>query len=214
MNPILEIMNKTGVVAIIRLDDLSQAKPLVETLLSGGIRAVEFTLSNPEAPQVIEKIKAEFDVFSNGEAFIGAGSVLTAEQAQECIERGAQFIVAPNTNPTVIEACQSADVPVFPGAYTPTEIQDAWEMGAAAVKVFPARALGPAYLKDVRAPMPHLRLVPTGGISQENIAAYKKAGAWAVGVGGNLVSAKEIANQNWDALRAEAVALISAWVNA
>lgn len=214
MNPILEMMNKSGVVAIIRLDDLTQAHKLVETLLDGGIRSLEFTLTNPQAPQVIEQIIADFGVFTSGEASIGAGSVLTAERAKDCIKHGAQFIVSPNTSGAVINTCITADIPVFPGAYTPTEIQHAWEMGASAVKVFPARALGPTYLKDVRAPMPHLRLVPTGGVSAANIADYKKAGAWAVGVGGNLVSAKDIASGNWGALKAEAETLLSAWENA
>ncbi len=142
---------------------------------------------------------------------IGAGSVVTVEQARTCLDSGAQFIVAPILREAVIRVCNDADIPVFPGAYTPTEIQTAWEMGADAVKVFPARELGPTYIKDVLAPLPHLRLVPTGGVNADNASAYRKAGAFTLGIGSNLVQRKDVETGNWQAITQRAKTFMGAW---
>ncbi len=205
---VLEIMGVGGVVAIVRLADLSQAVALSRALLKGGITALEFTLTNPEALKAMAQVRDELPEFAVGKAVIGAGTVLNAEAAHSSIEAGAQFIVAPNTNFGTIEECKKAGVAVMPGAMTPTEIVAAWEAGASVVKVFPARGLGPAYIKDLREPLPDLKLMPTGGVNLDNTAEYIKNGAIAVGVGGNLVDKQLIATHNWNALTEKAAAYI------
>jgi 2-dehydro-3-deoxyphosphogluconate aldolase/(4S)-4-hydroxy-2-oxoglutarate aldolase len=201
---VLEVIHETRIVAILRLPDLSDAVPLCQALLDGGIKALEFPLTNSEALSAVKRVRAEIPEFSMGRAVIGTGTVLSVEAAQASIAHGAQFIVTPVLNTAVISLCRSESVPVFPGSYTPTEIFTAWEAGAAAVKVFPARSLGPAYIKDVREPLPQLRLMPTGGVSLENIEEYLRHGAFAVGVGGNLMDKQLIAARNWVDLREKA----------
>ena len=206
MPSFIQDVKTAGVVAIIRLDDLTDAVPLAQALIAGGVTALEFTLTNPDAPQAIAAVREK----AGEEAYIGAGSVIYPNQVDEVADAGGQFIVCPTTNPTVIERCHYHTIPVIPGAYTPTEIQTAWEMNAAAVKVFPARQLGAKYIKDVLAPLPHLRLIPTGGIGQNNIAEYMQAGAWAVGVGSSLVNPKAIAAKDWSQVTKDAEALMGA----
>lgn len=203
-NQVLAFISKIRVVAVIRLPDLTIAEPLTRALLDGGIKGLEFTLTNRDSIEVIRRLKNEIADFANGEAVIGAGTVTNVEDAQACIDAGAQFIVSPTTKLPVIQLCNSADVPIMPGAYTPTEIETAWDSGADVVKVFPATTLGPGYIKAVLAPLPHLRLMPTGGIDLDNMADYLKAGVVAVGVGGNLLDKTAIAAGNWDAISATA----------
>ncbi len=200
IDEVLEIIRLNRIIAIVRLNDLSTALDLSRALFAGGIRALEFTLSNPEAIKAMAEVKAALPEFERGEAVIGIGTVLNAGQAQASIEAGAQFIVSPTTNLQTIEMCKHKEAVVMPGALTPTEILTAWEAGASAVKVFPARSVGPTFLKDVREPLPFLRLIPTGGISSNNIKDYLQNGAFAVGVGGNLVDKKLIAARDWAAL--------------
>jgi 2-dehydro-3-deoxyphosphogluconate aldolase / (4S)-4-hydroxy-2-oxoglutarate aldolase len=207
---VLSISAAGGVVAIVRLDDLSQALPLSEALLAGGVTALEFTLTNRAALTVIKEVKAALPAFRDGTAVIGAGSVLSAEDTVASIEAGAEFIVSPATDMNVLAVCRDHKIAAMPGAYTPTEILTAWRAGAAAVKVFPARALGPAYLKDVREPMPFLKLMPTGGVNLDNIGEYIKNGAVAVGVGGNLVDKKLVAAGDFEAIRQTAAKYIAA----
>ena len=204
IDEVLEIIRVHRIIAIVRLNDLSTAVDLSRALFAGGIRALEFTLSNPAAIKALAEVKAALPEFDRGEAVIGIGTVLKADQARAAIEAGAQFIVSPATNLATIEACQQLKIAVMPGALTPTEILAAWEAGASAVKVFPARSVGPSYLKDVREPLPFLRLIPTGGIDQHNVKEYLKNGAFAVGVGGNLVDKQLIAARDWSALTARA----------
>lgn len=207
---VLEITAAGGVVAIVRLADLSQAVALSRALLDGGITSLEFTLTNPEALKALEEVKATLPEFAAGKAVIGAGTVLDSFAAQASVEAGAQFIVAPSTNFGTIEMCKKLGVAVMPGALTPTEIMAAWEAGASAVKVFPARAFGPAYFKDLREPLPHLKLMPTGGVNVENAGEYIKNGAVAVGVGGNLVDKTLVAAQDWEAIKSKAAAYVEA----
>lgn len=197
-NNVLEIVSTTRLVAIIRLDDLSQAVQLSKALLAGGVVAQEFTLSNPRALDAMSEVKAALSEFSSGGATIGLGSVRNVDEAQAAIKAGAQFVVTPITNLEVIEVCKNAGVPIMPGAFTPTEIATAYDAGADVVKVFPARALGPTYIKDVLAPMPYLKLMPTGGVDLENMASFFKAGAVSVGVGGNLLDKKAIEVGDWE----------------
>ncbi len=200
IDEVLEIIRVHRIIAIVRLNDLSMAVDLSRALLAGGIRALEFTLSNPAAIKALAEVKATLPEFDRGEAVIGLGTVLNAGQARAAIEAGAQFIVSPATDLATIETCRQMKVAVMPGALTPTEILTAWEVGASAVKVFPARSVGPSYLKDVREPLPVLRLIPTGGIDRSNLKAYLDNGAFAVGVGGNLVDKQLIAARDWGVL--------------
>jgi 2-dehydro-3-deoxyphosphogluconate aldolase / (4S)-4-hydroxy-2-oxoglutarate aldolase len=197
---VLKTIEETRLVAIIRLPDLQYAAGLVRALLAGGVNALEFTLTNRDSIDVIQTLKSEIPEFAHGEAVIGAGTVLTMDDLRAVLDAGAQFIVSPTLNPELIKACNEAGVPVMPGAYTPTEIVAAWNYGADIVKVFPARALGPSYIKDVLNALPHLRLMPTGGIDQSNLAAYLASGVAGVGIGGNLIDAKVIAAQDWAAV--------------
>lgn len=190
---ILDHFNKNKIVAIIRLDDLSNAVDLTKALIAGGINILEFTLTNPEATHAMSEVR---DAVGD-KALIGAGSVINVEQVKQVADAGAQFVVSPVTKATAIEACHQHNLPTMPGAYTPTEIQLAWEMDVAAVKVFPAGGLGAKYIKDVLAPMPHLRLMPTGGVSVANIAEFLAMGAFAVGVGGALCDKQVIARKDW-----------------
>lgn len=210
----LGLIGRHKLIAIVRVNDLSDAVDLARALLDGGLRAIEFTLTNPEAINAVRTVKVALPEFERGEAAVGLGSVLQPDQARAAIEAGAQFIVSPTTNLRTIEVCKSLNVPVIPGAFTPTEILAAWEAGASAVKVFPARSVGPTYLKDVHEPLPFLRLIPTGGIDLDNLAAYLKAGAFAVGVGGKLADRQLIAARDWVALADRARAFAQTAANA
>ncbi len=196
----LDIIARSKLVAIVRLDDLSSAYELSAALVAGGIRALEFTLTNPEAAAVIADMRARLDA----DIAIGAGSVINAAQVNAVAAAGAQFVVSPVCKRSVIDACQAHDLPAMPGAFSPTEIQKAWEWGASAVKVFPANHLGQRYIKDVLAPLPHLRLLPTGGITAENMRAFLDNGAYALGVGSSLINKQAVAARDWAALSAAA----------
>jgi 2-dehydro-3-deoxyphosphogluconate aldolase/(4S)-4-hydroxy-2-oxoglutarate aldolase len=209
-NTTLNIIHASGLVAIVRLADLSAAIPMSRALLAGGITALEFTLTNPAALEAVAEVKAALPQFAEGRAVIGAGTVLDVAAAKASIEAGAQFIVSPHTNLDTIAMCRELGVPTMPGALTPTEIVAAWNAGASVVKVFPARAFGPAYLKDILAPLPHLKLMPTGGVDLDNMGQYLKNGAFAVGLGSNLVDERLIAAADWAALTAKASAYVQA----
>jgi 2-dehydro-3-deoxyphosphogluconate aldolase/(4S)-4-hydroxy-2-oxoglutarate aldolase len=196
----------SGVVAIVRLDDLSRATPLTEALIRGGVRTVEFTFTNRLAGRVIETVRDSL----GDTAFVGAGSVLDPETARTAILTGAQFVVTPTLNTAVIELCNRYAVPTVIGAFTPTEMLTAWQAGATYVKVFPASVGGPSYLKDVRGPMPQLKLIPTGGVSIENAGDFIRAGAVAIAVGSNLVDAKTVDAENWPLLEERARQLVEA----
>lgn len=193
-------------VAVVRLDSGEQLIKVAEALRSGGIDIIEFTVSTPGAIDMIKEARARF----GDEVLMGAGTVLDPETARAAILAGAEFIVTPTLKLATIEVCKRYGKPIIPGALTPTEILTAWEAGADMVKVFPASTFGPEYIKAVLAPLPQLRLVPTGGVSTENAAAYLKAGATALGVGGKLVDKAAVARGDWSALAAEAEALVKA----
>ncbi len=196
----LDQIHERRIIAVIRLDDLSHAVELTQALIAGGVSIIEFTLTNPHAAQAVADVRTA--VGSAG--VIGAGSVISAEQVNLVADHGAEFVVSPITKPSVIEACHQRAVPTIPGAYTPTEIQQAWEMDAAAVKVFPAGGLGSRYFKDVLAPLPHLRLIPTGGIDTGNIKEFFDAGVFAVGIGSALFNKADLIAQDWEAISTSA----------
>lgn len=195
------------IVAIVRLDSGEQLVHAAEALIAGGISVIEFTFSTPGALDMVKEASAHF----GDEVLLGAGTVLDPETARAAILAGAQFIVTPSVNLATIALCKRYGKPIVAGAMTPTEIMTVWEAGADLVKVFPASAIGgPDYIKAVLAPLPQLRLVPTGGVSADNAAQFLKAGAVAVAVGGNLVDKKAVARGDWAAITAEAQRLVAA----
>jgi len=180
----------TGVIAILRASSSLALSQAAEALRDGGICAIEVTLTTPGALQVIEQVRLAL-----GESVLfGAGSVLDADSARAAILAGAQFIVSPSCSVKVIELCRCYTIPVFPGAYTPTEIVTAWEAGANMVKIFPASVGGPEMIKALKAPLPHIAMMPVGGIEINNTASFISAGASAVGVGSALVN-EQLLNQ-------------------
>ncbi len=197
---ITKLVAQHRLVAIVRLDDLSSAVEISKALLDGGVYLQEYTLSNPAALDAIRAVRAQLPIFETDQAAIGLGSVRSVAEAEQAFESGAQFIVTPIMLLDVIARCRSANVPIMPGAFTPTEIATAWHAGATFVKVFPARTLGPGYIKDVLAPLPYLRLMPTGGVDLNNMPSYFAAGASAVGVGGNIIDTQAVAKKDWDRL--------------
>jgi 2-dehydro-3-deoxyphosphogluconate aldolase / (4S)-4-hydroxy-2-oxoglutarate aldolase len=178
-----------GVVAIIRLQDPGAVRGIVDALAEGGVRALEVTMTVPRAIELI----AELAPTLPSDFVFGAGTVLDAETVRRAVGAGAQFIVSPVFRPDVIAACQQEGVAVMPGCFTATEIYAAWEAGADIVKVFPATSVGPGYLKDIRGPLPQIKLMPTGGVSIDNVGEWLRAGAVAVGVGSALLDNKAIA---------------------
>ena len=200
----LQLIEKGGVVPVVRLPELSRAVDLAQALLDGGVTAVELTMTSPGALEALSLLRERVPAFVQGAAALGMGSVLNREMAVAAIEKGAQFVVAPTLDLQTISCCVEREVPVMPGAFTPTEIQTAWLAGAAVVKVFPATRLGPDYFKDVLAPLPHLKLMPTGGVGLKNAGEFIRAGAVAVGVGSALVRKDWVADGNWPAVTEQA----------
>jgi 2-dehydro-3-deoxyphosphogluconate aldolase/(4S)-4-hydroxy-2-oxoglutarate aldolase len=182
----LETILETGVVAIMRARSADQLLEAAEAVLAGGVKAIEVTMTTPGALDVIRQAVNKF----GSEVLFGVGSVLDPETARSAMLAGAQFVVCPTLNLKTIEICNRYSVPVMPGAYTPTELLTAWEAGATIVKVFPANVCGPAYIKAVKAPLPHIRLAAVGGVDLNNTADFFRAGVDIVGVGGELVSQK------------------------
>ena len=179
-----EIINKIlkeKVVAVVRLNSTTNSAEVIQAIIDGGIKIIEITLTTPGALELIEKFSSE----SN--AVIGAGSILDKEAAEEVHKRGAKFVVSPITNNEVIDYCNKNDLAVMPGAFTPTEVKDAFKKGADIVKVFPADNLGMSFFKNILAPMPDLKIMPTGGVTIENAADWIEMGACAVGIGSALV---------------------------
>jgi len=186
---VLKQIKDTGVIPVVRATTADEAMRAIDAIREGGISVLEITMTVPGAVGVIEQVVARF----GNDALVGAGTVLDAETAKACIAAGAQFIVSPALNMETIAYCREQDVAVMPGALTPTEVVQAWNAGADLVKVFPARALGGAsYLKALKAPLPHIELVPTGGVSLMTAADFISAGAAALGVGTDLVDIKAI----------------------
>ncbi len=194
------------IVAIVRLARESPLVEIAEALVEGGLRTIEFTLTTPGALDAVSACRARF----GDRALIGAGTVLDAADARRCTAAGAQLVVAPDFNPEVVAEALRGGALAIPGALTPTEIVTAWRSGASLVKVFPARALGPQYIADILAPLPHILLMATGGVHQDNVAAFVRAGAAAVAVGGNLVDRDVVERRDWRALSERARSLVDA----
>ena len=189
-----------GAVAVIRLADSGRLVRLAEALAEGGVTAIEVTMTTPNALDVIEAVDREM-----GDAIaLGVGSVLDAETTRQAVDAGARYVVSPVFKSEVVKEAHRMGVPAMPGCFTPTEILAATEAGADVIKVFPADVFGPSFFKAVLAPMPHLRLMPTGGVSLTNAGDWIRAGAVAVGVGSALLDKRAIADGDWATLTANA----------
>lgn len=185
------------IIGIIRGLERETVWRIVPTYLGAGLNTLEITLNTSGALSMITDLRKEFPGLQ-----VGAGTVCTMEEFDSAIKAGAQFIVAPIVNEEVIKRAVAMDLPIFPGAFSPTEIYNAWTLGASAVKLFPAAQLGPQYVKDVLAPLNPIKLLPTGGVSHDNIASFFKAGAFGVGMGGSLFDTKLIQSRDFKAVKA------------
>ncbi len=193
---ITESIRETGIVAIMRASSPDQLLAAADAIKAGGVNAIEVTMTTPGALKVIEQATSKY-----GEQVIfGVGSVLDPETARAAILAGARFVVCPTLKLSTIEMCHRYDIPVVPGAYTPTEILTAWEAGADMVKVFPSSVGGPAYIKAIKGPLPQVRLVPVGGVDLDTTADFIRAGAEVVGVGGSLINQKNLAAGEFDSI--------------
>jgi 2-dehydro-3-deoxyphosphogluconate aldolase / (4S)-4-hydroxy-2-oxoglutarate aldolase len=198
-------IEKSGIIAVIRLNDLSSAVALSEALLAGGVQNLEFTYTNRDAGKAIDQVRAAV----GDRARVGAGSVLDAETARAAILSGAEFVVTPTLRLQTIEMCRRYSIPTVIGAFSPTEILTAWENGADFIKVNPASIAGPGYFKDVLGPLPQVKLIPSGGVTLDTAPLFLQAGAAALAVGGNLVRRASVQAGDWDAIRESALQ----WVN-
>lgn len=196
----LQIILDTGIVAVIRAQSSDQLVDVAKALRDGGVKAIEVTMTTPNALEVINTVAG----MMKDDCVIGVGTVLDPETARAALLAGAEYVVSPTLNRETIQMCRRYSAVCVPGAYTPTEILTAWEAGADIVKVFPATSLGPDYFKDVLGPLPQIRLSPTGGVSLETVSAFIKAGACCVAVGGNLVSKKALAEKDWTGITSTA----------
>lgn len=194
------MLKRNPVIAIIRCHEPVDLVGVCRALFDGGLEAVEITAPTPGALKAVTQLRQQI---GDGQ-LIGNGTVTSADDARRCIDAGAQFLVSPIVDVPTIDAAKQAGVPIFPGALTPTEIVAADRAGATMIKVFPAEQLGPSYVKAVLAPLPHLKLVPTGGVRLHNIDEWLDAGVAAVGVGGTLVDPQRVKAGDFTALRAEA----------
>jgi len=202
---VLSKLHAEKVVGIIRADSADGLADCAKALAAGGLTSIELTMTTPGAIRVMEQVTAALPEF-----IFGLGTVLDAETARLGILAGAKFIVTPALRPEVITLCRRYSVPVFAGALTPTEIVNAWEAGADAVKIFPAEFFGPAYIKSIKGPLPHIDFVPTGGVTPETVGDFLKAGAWATGAGSALVDAKALKAKDWPTITARAQAFVKA----
>ena len=202
---VVQAIEQAGIVAIIRMREPDKLRAVVDAIADGGIRALEVTMTVPGAVDLIRQLAPTLPA-----GFVlGAGTVLDAETAARVIDAGAQFVVSPVFRRSVLDACHASSVPAMPGCFTPTEILDAWDAGADIVKVFPATSLGPGFFKDVRAPLPQVKLMPTGGVTLDNAGVWIGAGAVAVGIGTALLDAAAIASGNFEVLRANAARVVA-----
>jgi len=185
----LDRILRCGIVAVMRAPSGEKLADVAEALLAGGVEAMEVTFTVPRADKVLEQVADRL----GDRILLGAGTVLDPETARTAILAGAEFIVSPTVNPEVIRLCRRYSKPILPGAFTPTEVLAAWDAGADIVKVFPSDITGPTYLKLLHGPLPHVRLMPTGGVNLDTAADFLRAGACALGVGSALVEKKAIA---------------------
>jgi len=199
-------MLSPGVIAIIRAQRVNHVTPLIEALVAGGIVATEITMTTANALAAVKQARQSI----GGRALVGVGTVLDAVTCSAALEAGAEFIVTPICRPELVQIAHANDRPIMLGVFTPTEAQIAHEAGADFIKIFPAKTLGPGFIKELRGPLPHLRIVPTGGIDLNSLPDFFCAGCAAVGVGSALVSTQIIENGNWPELTRRADEFVAA----
>jgi 2-dehydro-3-deoxyphosphogluconate aldolase/(4S)-4-hydroxy-2-oxoglutarate aldolase len=192
-----ELFLKVPIVGIVRNLSFEEIKGILSAYLAAGLTTIEITMNTEGAAGMIKFAVANYA----GKLNIGAGTVCTEHDLDKALEAGAQFIVTPIINPAVIKRCVDEGVPIFPGAFTPTEVYNAWSLGATMVKVFPTTALGAGYIKDLKAPLNQIKLIPTGGVDLNNIISFKKAGADGYGIGSHLFDKELVKTKNWEGLK-------------
>ena len=201
----VQAIEAAGVVAVVRLADSRSGVEVAAALKAGGITIVEVTMTVPNAVALIGELSRSLDG-----VVIGAGTVTDVETAYAVITAGAQFVVSPVFRPELITACHARDVAMIPGCFTPTEILGAWELGADIVKVFPSTALGPTFFKDLRGPLPQVKLMPTGGVTLQNAGEWIRAGAAAIGASSALVDPKAVSARRFDVITENARQFVDA----
>ena len=201
---IVKEIEETGIVAVLRLDDDKKLPKIIDSLAAGGIKAMEITMTTPNAIKIISEISKE----TGSDFFIGAGTVLNADTTKAVVDAGARFVVSPVLKAEIIHTAHEYETTVFPGSFTATEILTAWELGADVVKVFPATALGPKFFKDIHGPLPDIKLTPTGGVALDNAAEFIRRGACCLGVGTSLLNKEMIAEDRWSELTELASAFV------
>lgn len=202
---VVRAIEELGIVAVIRIRDPRRLRSVIDAIAAGGVKVMEVTMTVPNAIAMIAEIAPTLP----SDFLLGAGTVLDAVTARAVIDAGARFVVAPVFRPEVVDACHERGAAVCPGCFSPTEILDAHDRGADLVKVFPATALGPQFIKDIRAPMPQLKLMPTGGVTLDNAGDWIRAGAAAVGVGSALLDAAAIDEGRFDVITANAKRIVA-----
>ncbi len=185
-----------GLVAIVRVPRTELALPLAKALVAGGIRAVELTMTIPNALDAIREIDREM----GNDILLGVGTVIDDDTCRAAIDAGAKYVISPVTKPSLVEAAHALDRPVMLGSYTPTEAQTAHEAGSDFIKIFPADTLGPGYIKALLAPLTHLRIIPTGGVNLDTMESFLAAGSAALGIGSSLMNKDIIESENWSEL--------------
>lgn len=203
-NDVLIKLLECGVVAVIRMNDRQRVKDVIEAISLGGIKCVEITMTVPRAIEMIDEVRATM----SSDIVLGAGTVTDKETAKAVIKAGAEFVVSPVLNPDIIAVCREQNVISIPGCYTPTEIFTGWSAGADVIKIFPARNLGPGYIKDITGPFPNIKMMPTGGVTIENAGEWIGAGAVAVGIGSELLDKTAIKEGRFEVLTERAKTLV------
>jgi 2-dehydro-3-deoxyphosphogluconate aldolase/(4S)-4-hydroxy-2-oxoglutarate aldolase len=203
---IIEQLLNPGVIAVVRAKRAEQAVPLAEALVAGGVIAIEITMTTPNAIAAIKEASSKLGT----RALIGVGTVLDEKTCQAAIDAGAEFVVSPICRRELVPIAQNAGKPIMLGSYTPTEAQLAHEAGSDFIKIFPADTLGPNYIKALRAPLPHLKIVPTGGVDLKTIGDFFKAGVAAVGAGSSLISKEVLEKDDWATLTKTATEFVKA----
>ena len=209
-NETLDALLSSGVVAVIRMKDPERLSKVVMAIREGGVKCIEITMTVPGAVDVIAALVKT----APPDVLVGAGTVTDRGTANDVVSAGARFVVSPVYRPDVVAVTKAAGAVAIPGCFTPTEILTAWEAGADIVKVFPATSLGPKYFKDIAGPFPDIRLMPTGGVTVDNVGEWVKAGAVAVGIGSDLLDKKAIDEGRYEVLTEKAARMVRNFVDA
>ncbi len=207
---VLSHIMSNGVVAVIRMKDTQRLLKVIQAVGAGGVKSIEITMTVPGAIDIIRQLAPSVP----GDVLIGAGTVVDRETANKVIDAGAKFVVGPILNLEIIRLCGERNTVVMPGCFSPTEIYTAWTAGADIVKVFPATSLGPKYFKDIRGPFPDIRLMPTGGVTIDNVGEWIAAGAVAVGIGSDLLDKKAIDEERYEVLTERAKRMVESFKKA